>query len=356
MSQNNQSKILGILGGGQLGRMSAMAAANLGIKCVIFTPEAGSPASHVAWKTIIAQYDDAEALEEFARLCDVITYEFENIPVTTIEALKPLTPVYPDSNLLDIAQDRIQEKAYMNQIGLKTTRWAEVTSEQDILKTLDNWSADEAIIKTARMGYDGKGQVKYSKTKRNAADINFNGLQIMEEIVDFTAEISMLIARDHNNKTVTYGPILNHHKHGILDRSIAPANLDIGIKNNAVSIAHTLADSISLRGLLTIELFITKDDELLINEVAPRPHNSGHYTIDACLHSQFENHVRAVCAMPVLAPVQQCSAEMINLIGEDINRINDFIDNKNACIHLYGKQEIKPGRKMGHITILKHID
>ncbi|MFK7839229.1 MAG: 5-(carboxyamino)imidazole ribonucleotide synthase [Bdellovibrionales bacterium] len=350
------NKTLGILGGGQLGRMSAMAAARLGISCVIFTPENNSPASLVSAETIVADYDDENALEEFSKKVDVISYEFENIPVKTVAFLQNLKPVYPDERLLNVAQDRIAEKTFLNDINIPTTRWAHPKSPEDIVKTLNEWHTQEAIIKTARFGYDGKGQARISM------DTDFETLWnqfkdqslIIEEIVAFDCEISVIIARDINGHSEIYGPMINEHKNHILDRTIMPCPLNETIQNKAKQAILKLADEVGLVGVLTLELFITKDGNILANEIAPRTHNSGHWTIDACAVSQFENHVRTVCGLPAAAPARHSDCEMINLIGNDVEKINDYQAQPNACIHDYGKSETREGRKMGHITLLKN--
>ncbi len=349
------NKTLGILGGGQLGRMSAMAAARLGISCVIFTPEENSPASHVAQETIIADYSDEQALKNFAEKADVISYEFENIPVKTVSFLQKLKPVYPDEKLLNVAQDRIAEKTFLNRINIPTTRWSHPKSPEDIRETLSAWNAQDAIIKTARFGYDGKGQARISRdTDFETLWHEFNGQElIIEEIVDFDCEISVIIARDINGNSEIYGPMVNEHKNHILHKTTMPCPLDNAIQNKAKEAVLKLADEVNLVGVLTLELFVTKAGEILANEIAPRTHNSGHWTIDACAVSQFENHVRAVCGLPVASAGQHSDCEMINLIGEDVKKAFTYEGPFNACIHLYGKTEIRPGRKMGHITFLK---
>jgi len=346
---------LGILGGGQLGRMSAMAAARLGIKTVIFTPETDSPASHVAFKTIVANYDDETALRAFAESVNVISYEFENIPVKTVQYIKTLKPVYPDEMLLEIAQDRVSEKSYLNSIGIPTARWHAPTAPQEVLDTLDTWQATHCILKTRRFGYDGKGQTRYSRDMNIDTVLSQfqNTPLIMEEIVDFTGELSVIIARDHTGHSETYGPVWNEHKDHILSRSLVPAPISDTTAQNALALAQTLAGAVNLRGILTLELFLLPDGGLLANEIAPRTHNSGHWSIDACTVSQFENHIRAVCGLPIALPARHSNAEMINLIGDDIKNIENYIDKNGAAVHLYGKSEPRPGRKMGHVTFLK---
>lgn len=351
------AKILGILGGGQLGRMSAIAAAKLGIDCVILTPEENSPASQVAQKTIVADYKDEQALREFSETVDVISYEFENIPVETVAFLQNLKPVYPDEKLLNVAQDRIAEKTYLNNINIPTTRWASLNTPQDIQNTMSEWGAREAIIKTARFGYDGKGQARISgDTDIDTLWTQFkNQSLIIEEIVPFDCEISVIIARDTFGKSEIYGPMVNEHKNHILDRTIMPCPLSDDIQTAAKDAALKLANDLNLIGVLTLELFVGKNGEILANEIAPRTHNSGHWTIDACEASQFENHIRTVCGLPVATINRHSDCEMRNLIGDDAKpeNIEQYKNKENTHLHLYGKAEIREGRKMGHVTILK---
>jgi 5-(carboxyamino)imidazole ribonucleotide synthase len=354
MKTNN--KTLGILGGGQLGRMSALAAARLGIKTHIFCPETDSPASHVSVKTFEANYDNKIALKEFAKSVDVISYEFENIPVETVRFLKKLKPVYPDDYLLEIAQHRWHEKQFLNNIGIPTAKWAKAFDPSQIHVTLQEWGVTDCILKTARFGYDGKGQVKITKNsdiEAEFAKLNSDEI-IIEQIVPFTCEISAIVARDIHGKTECYDVVLNEHKSHILSKTIAPAPLDSKLLAKAKKMVKKLADEVGLVGVLALELFVTKDGKILANEIAPRTHNSGHWTIDACAVSQFENHVRTVCGLPVGSTARHSDAVMINLVGEDINLVDKYITHKNACIHIYGKPEIRAGRKLGHINILKN--
>ncbi len=335
--------------------MSALAAAQLGISVVIFTPQKNSPASQIVKDTIIADYKDESALTTFAKKVDVISYEFENIPVKTIRFLKSLKPVYPDDGLLEISQDRISEKTFLNNNGISTARWASVKTPGDVLSTLEEWKQENCIIKTVRFGYDGKGQSLYKKND-NLDDTfrNFKGVPlIMEELIDFSCEASIIVARDQKEHIVTYGPMLNEHKNHILAITTAPANLPKKIELKALDIAEKLALATNLIGVLTVELFITKDNRVLANEIAPRTHNSGHWTIDACANSQFDQHVRTVCGLPAADTQAHSDAVMLNLIGQDIKKAHDYLERPHTCVHLYGKKEVRPGRKMGHITILK---
>ena len=358
MDRLSSELTLGILGGGQLGRMSAMAAARLGISVVIFCPEEDCPASYVSKETIIAPYDDEAALKKFSDKCDFISYEFENIPVKTIEYLNSLKPdtVLPDKKLLHVSQDRVAEKTFLNEHGIKTTRWASISNLGGIESTLKQWGGAEFILKTTRFGYDGKGQIKSSLNDDALSDFleETTGQDlIMEELVDFSCEASVIIARDIEGNSETYGAMLNEHKNHILHKTSVPAGLSKSIEDKMIEIATNIAESINLTGVLTVEFFICKDGSVLVNEIAPRTHNSGHWSIDACCVSQFENHVRTVCGLAVGGAARHSDAVMINLIGYDVNNINALLDAPNACLHLYGKKQARDGRKMGHITFLK---
>ncbi len=355
MGENIKHTIkLGILGGGQLGRMSAQAAQKLGIEVHIYCPENGAPASKIADKTVIGAYTDQEKLKEFASGVDVISYEFENIPLQTVQFLQTLKPVYPKENLLEICQDRVKEKTFLNDIGIPTTRWKQVSSVQDINSALNEWGKQECIIKTTRFGYDGKGQWRYNI--KQSEDVLSEALEhdiIMEEIIDFACEISVIIARSKDGETICYPPGENEHKNHILDTTTIPATIDKDLVQTAKNMATSLANKVELVGVLALELFVTKDNQLLANEIAPRTHNSGHWSIDACEASQFENHVRSVCAIPLAPPNRHSDALMINLIGDDILNTDQYKEHERAYIHSYDKDEARPGRKMGHVTILK---
>lgn len=345
--------ILGIVGGGQLGRMSAQAASKIGITTHIYCPEEDSPASQVSAKNFIGTYDDTEKLAEFAKSVDVISYEFENIPVQTVQFLKTIKPVYPDEQLLEISQDRISEKSFLNQIGIETTKWKSINSAADMAATFKEWDADEIIFKTTRFGYDGKGQIKASSSDNlDEAYKNMGGVPLIAEaIIDFDCEISVIVARDKDGKSVTYGPMLNEHRNHILHKTATPCGLAQDIQDKAINAALMLANKINLQGVLTVEYFVTKSGDVLANEIAPRTHNSGHWSIEGCAHSQFDNHVRAVCGMPVLEPDAK-PTEMINLIGEDVHHLAQYPKDQGFVVHLYGKQDARPGRKMGHVTRL----
>ena len=349
-----EHKTLGILGGGQLGRMSAVAAIKLGIDVVIFTDDKNAPATRVTDDFIIADYGNKQALDAFIDKVDTITYEFENIPLETVRYLQKKRPVLPGDRLLEISQHRVREKQFLNDIGIDTTRWAEVKNARDIEKTMQKWDATSCIIKTCRFGYDGKGQALIQPDNDIKGILRgFKAKEfIVEEIVEFSFEISVIVARDKLGQTITYPAVLNHHYNHILSKTIAPAPIAPELDKKARDMVELLANSVDLVGVLALEFFVTPEGRLLANEIAPRPHNSGHWTIDACNISQFEQHVRAVCAYPVAHPAMHSDAVMINLIGHDADKIGYFLETPGISLHLYGKREIREGRKMGHITIL----
>jgi 5-(carboxyamino)imidazole ribonucleotide synthase len=350
-----ETKILGILGGGQLGRMSALAAARLGIKTHIFCPEDNCPASQVTDRFTCAEYEDLKALEAFAASVDVISYEFENIPLETVQFLKKFKPVYPDEKLLAVSQNRLNEKKFLNDIGIPTAPWAAAYTAEDIDTYMKRSGMSECIIKTTRFGYDGKGQLKHN-VKDDASEI-FEKLGskelIVEGIIDFAYEMSIIAARDVFGTIESFPPVVNEHKNHILSKTVSPAYIPDNIKTQAIEMAHRLAHEVGLIGVLALELFVSKDGRIIANEIAPRTHNSGHWTMDGCTVSQFEQHVRAVCGLPVAKPIQYVRIEMINLIGDDIAHLPEYYATAGACVHLYGKDEARPGRKMGHVNLIK---
>jgi len=343
--------ILGIIGGGQLGRMMANAAAELGYRVHIYTPEEDSPASHVAWKTTVAAYDDVAALKFFFENVTIATYEFENVPVAPLQAWKG--KIFPDLSVLKICQNRIQEKTFLNKIGVPTALFAEVNDVNEVAAAVEECGLP-GIFKTTEMGYDGKGQAKaLSKVDAQAAWESLRSTQVIyESFVDFTMEISVIVARNATG-IACYIPVQNEHKNHILDITTAPAPISAELSKEAERIANKIAEKIDLVGILAVEMFVTRDGRILVNELAPRPHNSGHWTMDACITSQFEQVVRAVCGLPLGLPDRLCDAQMKNLIGDEVHQWKDFLNQPNCKLHLYGKKEARPGRKMGHVTRLK---
>lgn len=348
---------IGILGGGQLGRMTAMAAARLGYRCHIYTEERDSPASQVAAATTVASYTDAAALTAFARSVAVVTFEFENIPEATAAIIEPLAPLRPGRNCLVIAQDRLNEKAFLNGIGVATAPYRRAASAIELAQALHDIGRP-AVLKTARFGYDGKGQVMIGANtdpqEAWATMCGSNGAQIgvLEGFVDFDREISVIVARAPDGSWKAFDPVENRHANHILDTTIAPAAISEEMGYKAVATARHIAEALDLVGLLTVEMFVTRANTLLVNELAPRPHNSGHWTIDGCITSQFEQFVRAVCGLPLGSAARHSDAVMKNLLGDDVLRWREILTEPGAKLHLYGKSEPRPGRKMGHVTRL----
>jgi 5-(carboxyamino)imidazole ribonucleotide synthase len=344
---------IGILGGGQLGRMTAMAAAQLGYRCHIFTPERDSPASQVAAHTTVAQYDDRTALAAFARAVDVVTYEFENIPADPVTFLAGIVPVRPKPDVLATCQDRLREKDFLNSLGVATARYQEVTSAAALARAVRDLGRP-SVLKTAVLGYDGKGQVMIRPdTDPDQAWQQMNAARgVLEGFVDFAQEISVLVARSLDGTHATYVPVENQHKHHILDVTIAPAKVPAPVAMKAEAVATHIAQKLDLVGVMAVEMFVERGGAVLVNELAPRPHNSGHWTIDACLTSQFEQLVRAICGLPLGSPERHSDAVMKNMIGSDVDQWRDILKDPGAKLHLYGKAEARPGRKMGHVTRL----
>ena len=342
---------IGIIGGGQLGRMAALAAARLGYRVHVFTPEVDSPTEQVAAAATIAAYDDLAALETFARAVDVVTFEFENIPADSVRLLTSLVPVRPSWKVLEVAQDRISEKRFFNGLGIATAPWAEITSAAELAVAIDRIGRP-AVLKTTRLGYDGKGQVKITaKTDLNEAWASMAGaISVLEGFIDFAGEISVIVARGLDGTAVSFDPAWNVHTNHILDTTTVPAPISQPLAERATQVALKAAAALDLVGLLAVEMFVTKTGDVLVNEMAPRPHNSGHWTMDACITDQFEQFIRAVCGLPLGSPQRHSDAVMTNLIGNDIDRWHALLSEAGAKLHLYGKAEARSGRKMGHVT------
>ena len=346
--------VIGILGGGQLGRMTAMAAARLGYRTHIFCPEADPPAGQVTSLVTRAGYADRDALAAFARTVDVITFEFENIAIDGPTFLATLVPVLPSPEALAICQDRVREKSFLNQIGVATAPWREVNDDGGLRDAVGAIGLP-AILKTTRLGYDGKGQIRLREPADLAGAMKAigGGPAILEGFVDFSCEASVVIARGRDGSEAAYVPVENRHRDGILDETIAPADIPPAVAAEASRIARLVADRLGLVGVLAVEMFVVRDGRVLVNELAPRPHNSGHWTIDACATSQFEQLVRAVAGLPLGDPERIADATMKNLIGDEVDAWPSLLAEAGARLHLYGKAEARPGRKMGHVTRLR---
>jgi 5-(carboxyamino)imidazole ribonucleotide synthase len=350
--------VIGILGGGQLGRMSTLAAARLGYRCHIYCPEPDAPAAQVTDRATVAAYDDEAALARFAAAVDLVTFEFENIPFATVETLARLVPLRPKPEVLRTCQDRGHEKDFCRRLGVPTARFVRVASRDDLARAVDDLGTP-CVLKTARLGYDGKGQVLIEAgTDLAAAWTTMAGhassaTGILEAFVDFSLEISVIVARAADGSTQSYVPVENQHRNHILDRTLVPARIAPEVADRADGLARGLAEGLDVIGLLAVEMFVTKDGQVLVNELAPRPHNSGHWTIDASVTSQFEQFIRAVAGLPLGATTRHGDAEMRNLLGDEVERWPEILSDPAAKLHLYGKSEARPGRKMGHVTRLK---
>jgi 5-(carboxyamino)imidazole ribonucleotide synthase len=345
---------IGLVGGGQLGRMSALAAARLGYRCHILTREPDSPAAQVAAGVTISDYTDPVSLRAFASAADVISFEFENISTDGLELLASLRPVRPAPAVLRISQDRVAEKRFLNQAGAATTAWAGVATFAE-LEQAAVCIGLPAMLKTTRYGYDGKGQARL----RGPADLApaFASLEpkplILEAFVDFAAEISVVVARGADGAVSAFDTVENRHHEGILDVTLAPARVPPSVAEQAQAIACRVAASLDLVGLLSVEMFVAADGRVLVNEIAPRPHNSGHWTIDACPASQFELHIRAIAGLPLPRAVRHSDAVMKNLVGpEELALWPEILGTPGLIPHLYGKAEARPRRKLGHVTRL----
>jgi 5-(carboxyamino)imidazole ribonucleotide synthase len=341
---------VGILGGGQLARMLALAAAPLGLKCHIFAPEADSPAFHVSAAHTVSAYDDQAALTAFAHAVDVVTYEFENVPVETVEFLEALVPVRPGSKALGVAQDRVKEKTLARDLGAMTANFSTIGSLEDLVAAVAKQGVP-GILKTTRMGYDGKGQAKILDPKDvNQAWGEMRGqASIYESFVNFDCEVSVLVARSVHGQTACYDVTENVHRNQILHTSTVPAQVPAELCAEAVFVAQKMADALQYVGVMGVEFFLG-GDVVYVNEIAPRVHNSGHWTQNACVVSQFEQHIRAVAGWPLGATRRHSDVVMTNLLGDEAHDWAKLAAEPGTALHLYGKAEARPGRKMGHIN------
>lgn len=344
-----------MLGGGQLGRMFTVAARTLGYRVLILEPDFHSPAAQLSDDHIIAAYDDEAALTAFGKRCDVITTEFENIPAQTLEFLAQFCPVRPSAHAVKMAQDRIEEKEFVRACGLSPVPYAAIHQVADIASATIHYPA---ILKTARLGYDGKGQVTvHSVREAEAAFAQFDGVAcVLEQRVELACEISVILARSVGGEVRCFPVAENEHRNGILHQSIVPARIDAVIAAAAQAAATRMADKLDFVGVMAVEFFVTRQGELLINEMAPRTHNSGHYTLDACITSQFEQQVRMVCELPFGATDLLSPVVMVNMLGDLWHDTQPewvaLLQSAHTKLHLYGKHEARPGRKMGHYCTL----
>jgi len=344
---------LGIIGGGQLGRMIALEAKRMGIKTIIFSEIADCPAASIADKIVVGSYNDATLLDEFSRDCAVITYEFENIPLSTAHYLDMRTNLRPGCDILAITQDRLSEKTFLNALSIPVASFGAVAFEGDI-KLMMEKGTQHAILKTRTMGYDGKGQVSIDSIKN--ASMSFYDIKevpaIVEEKIDFTHEFSIVAVRSASGEFQAYTPIDNTHQEGILRTSTIPSMLPQEITQLGIDYTKKITQAANYVGIIAVEYFVTKDKKVYANEIAPRVHNSGHWTLDGCHISQFEQHIRAICGWKLGTMVHHSSAVMTNLIGDDVNNWQYYAERQAAQLHIYGKSEVREGRKMGHVTEL----
>lgn len=349
---------IGILGSGQLGRMLAMAAASLGLKTHIYAPDSG-PACDVTGRFTIAAYEDTAALAEFAAAVSVVTYEFENVPAETAAFLSARLPVLPDSTALATTQDRLVEKDFLNGLGIPTAPYRAVEDGGSLARAVAQIGRP-AILKTRRFGYDGKGQALV----REGADLAsaFRSLGghpcILEGVVSFVREISVIAARGCDGSFAAWDVCENEHDHHVLSRTLVPARIAAETAREATELTRRIVDALNYVGVIAVEMFVVEErqpdgsavEQLIVNEIAPRVHNSGHWTIDGAVTSQFSQHIRAICGWPLGSPRRHGRIEMNNLIGEDANRWRDILGDGAAALHIYGKHEARQGRKMGHVT------
>jgi len=348
------AQTIGIIGGGQLGRMLAMAAARLNFRTVILEPQVDCPAAQVANSQITAPYGDPVALAELAAACDIVTYEFENVPVEAAATLARNVPVFPPPRALEVAQDRLTEKRFLNDCGIPTARFHAVDNQADLEQALADFGG-QGVLKTRRLGYDGKGQRVFrslaDRPEGAFAELG-NVPLILESFVPFEREISIIAARAIDGTVRAYDPAENVHRNGILDTSTLPARIGEATASAARESAEKLLAALDYVGVVGIEFFVLPDGSLVANEIAPRVHNSGHWTEAACAISQFEQHIRAIAGLPLGDPSRHSDCVMTNLIGDDLGDVPAWLAKSGVLVHLYGKTEARPGRKMGHVTEL----
>jgi 5-(carboxyamino)imidazole ribonucleotide synthase len=342
---------IGILGGGQLGRMLALAAARLGFKCHVFSPNPDSPAFDVVHRVTCADYSDTEALDRFTADVEVVTYEFENVPAETATFLAARVPVLPDPKILAITQDRFAEKKFVSSLGIRVAPFADVVEPAALAEAIERIGRP-AVLKTRRFGYDGKGQATIKPDSDLQAAWSEVGGQpcILEAFVPFVREVSVIAARGRDGAVESFDVTENEHRDHILKVSRVPAAISEQGAGEARRIAEVIAQKFGYVGVLAVEMFVLRDGGLLVNEIAPRVHNSGHWTLDGASVSQFEQHIRAVAGWPLQKPVRYGRVEMTNLIGSEVEDYRCYLAMPGTALHLYGKAAVRPGRKMGHVT------
>ena len=349
-------KTIGIVGGGQLGRMLALTARRMGYRIAVLDPELACPAGPVSDLALTAPFDDSKALRRLAEASDVVTYEFENIPAESLRQISSIRPVFPDPSVLHICQHREREKQFLQSSGFPCPRFELAGSATELAAALKKFPG-KSRLKSSAFGYDGKGQLALdpgSDAQKSWAHANVPRA-ILEEHVPFVRELSVLVARNAQGRSLAFPPLENRHQDGILERTVFPARLADAVANEALALARQIAEKLQLVGLLGVEMFELADGKILVNELAPRVHNSGHLTVEACHTSQFEQQIRAVCGLPFGLVAPLCPAAMFNLLGDLWNKgepdWSPVLALPGGVLHLYGKAQARPGRKMGHLTV-----
>lgn len=345
---------IGIIGGGQLGRMMALAAKEMGYKVIVLDPTVDAPCAQVADEQIVANYTDLNALKELAEKSDVVTYEFENVDNDALHSIENSVRIPQGSELLSITQDRILEKAYLESLNINLAPYAVIVDRDDIEQHINSLGYP-AVLKTTQGGYDGKGQyvIQSEEDIDKAVELLRFGTCVLEAWIPFEREVSVIVARNSEGQIETFPVAENDHKNNILHTTVVPAALDEESIHEAEAIAVKLAEYLHLEGVLAVEMFVTGSGAIYVNELAPRPHNSGHYTIEACNISQFTQHIRAIAGLPLLKPELLRPAMMVNILGQHVDGVNEVLaEHPDWFVHYYGKQEAKIDRKMGHITVL----
>lgn len=350
MKRSNLKKTLGVVGGGQLGKMIGISASKLGIKSCFFDPDKNAPSKDVSNTFYNYEYDNKDKLLEFAKKCDYITYEFENIPINSLKILEKKNNLFPNINTLRISQDRHLEKSFIKGLGIKTANYTTISNSLDVENFLKK-NTGLGIIKTRKLGYDGKGQLKINLKSFKKKNIIPNKY-IIEQFIPFKKEISVIAIRQKNGKVKTFEPTENYHKTGILRYTKFPSSVSNLCTARAKKIAMEIIRKLNIIGILAVEMFVMENEEILVNEIAPRPHNSGHWTLDGCNISQFDALVRTIFRLPIPKIIYTKKCRMINLLGENFNDYKKALNKKNHHIYIYGKNKIKKFRKMGHINIV----
>ncbi|MEO0341870.1 MAG: 5-(carboxyamino)imidazole ribonucleotide synthase [Pseudomonadota bacterium] len=341
---------IGILGGGQLGRMLSVAASRLGFKTHIYEPAPDAPAGHVAAQTTTAGYGSLDALKAFAQSVDVVTYEFENIPTAALDLVEAEVTVFPNRHALATSQDRLLEKTFVQALALSPVRFADINAAKDF-ESAQAMMTTETILKTRRFGYDGKGQLRLQPgASLEAAWTELGSVPcVLEELIPFTSEISVIGARGQDGQTACYDPGQNEHRNGILHQTVVPADVGAKVKTDAVLATAAILNALDYVGVMGVEFFVTPSG-ILVNEFAPRVHNSGHWTQQGCAVDQFEQHIRAIAGWPLSNAERHSNVSMQNLIGDDLNNLGQWLADPKSALHLYGKDQARPGRKMGHVN------